>query len=143
MSDNPYYAAPPPPSGQPYQTQRPGAGMAIAALVLGILALLLSWTILGGVLLGLLAIILGWIASRRARRGLASGRGMAIAGGVLGVVGLLIAVALIAIGVSIFNSPNVQNLRQCLNDAHGDKAKVQQCQNEFRHNVQHNGGSGG
>ena len=55
--------------------------------VLGILALLLSWTILGGVVLGLLAIILGWVASRRARRGLASGRGMAITGIVLGVVG--------------------------------------------------------
>jgi hypothetical protein len=75
MTDDPYYAAPPPPPGQPYQTQRAGAGLAIAALVLGILALLLSWTILGGVVLGLLAIILGWVASRRARRGLASGRG--------------------------------------------------------------------
>ena len=140
MTDDPYYAAPPPPPGQPYQTQRAGAGLAIAALVLGILALLLSWTILGGVVLGLMAIILGWVASRRAARGLASGRGMAITGIVLGVVGLLIAVALIAVGVSIFNSPNVQNLRQCLNDANGDKAKIQQCQDEFRHHVQHNGG---
>ena len=124
------YAAPPP-GARPL-----GAGLAISALVLGVLALVLSWTIVGGVLLGLIAIVLGVIASGRARRGVAAGRGMAITGIVLGIVGLLIAIALIAIGLSFFNSPEAKNLRQCLQDANGDKAKIQQCQNEFQRNVQ-------
>ena len=46
--------------------------MATAALVLGILALVTSFTVFGGVVLGLLAIILGVIGLRRANRGLRS-----------------------------------------------------------------------
>jgi hypothetical protein len=51
--------------GQQRSTQRygpatrPRNGFGVAALVLGILALLLSWTIIGGVLLGALALIFG------------------------------------------------------------------------------------
>jgi hypothetical protein len=127
-----------PPSGQ--QTQpapRPvgGAGMATAALVLGILALITSFTVIGGVLLGLLAIIFGVIAMRRANRGLAAGRGRAIAGIVLGVLGIVVAGALIAAGVSLLNSDEGKNLKSCLKDAGSNQSQIQQCQDQFRDQV--------
>jgi len=115
-----------------------GAGMATAALVLGILAILTSFTVIGGVLLGVLAIIFGVIAARRARRGLGRGRGRAIAGIVTGVIGVLLAALLIAVGVSVFNSPAGKNLRSCLQDANGNQQQVQQCENEYRDQVTDN-----
>jgi len=109
--------------------------MATAALVLGILAIVTSFTVIGGVLLGVLAIIFGVIAARRARRGLALGRGRAIAGVITGVIGVLLAVLLIAVGVSVFNSPAGKNLRNCLKDANGNQQKVQQCNDQYRDQV--------
>jgi hypothetical protein len=126
-----------PPSAQ--QTQpRPavgGAGMATAALVLGILALITSFTVIGGVLLGLLAVIFGVIAMRRANRGLATGRGRAIAGIILGVLGIVVAGALIAAGVSLLNSDKGKTLQSCLKDAGSNQSQIQQCQDQFRDQV--------
>lgn len=115
-----------------------GGGMATAALVLGILAIVTSFTVIGGVLLGVLAIIFGIIAARRARQGLALGRGRAIAGVITGVIGVLLAVLLIAVGVSVFNSPAGKNLRNCLKDANGNQQKVQQCNDQYRDQVTNN-----
>ncbi len=129
-----------PPSSQQGQPVRPigGSGMATAALVVGILALITSWTVIGGVLLGLLAVILGFLALRKARRGLATGRGRAIAGVILGLLSIAIAVALIAVGVSILNSEEAQNLQDCLRDAGTNQSEVQQCEDEFRDQVTNN-----
>lgn len=137
MTDNSYgsYGAMPPQA--PVATRPPvgGGGMATAALVLGILALITSITVFGGVLLGLLAIIFGVIGLRRANRGLALGRGRAIAGIILGVLGILVAGVLIAIGVSILNSPEGKDLQSCLRDAGNNQTQVQQCQDEYRSKV--------
>ncbi|MBV9822257.1 MAG: DUF4190 domain-containing protein [Actinobacteria bacterium] len=133
MTDNSYGSMPP----QAPVATRPvgGGGMATAALVLGILALITSFTVFGGVLLGLLAIIFGVIGLRRANRGLALGRGRAIAGIILGVLGILVAGLLIAIGVSILNSPEGKDLQSCLRDAGSNQSQVQQCQDEYRSKV--------
>jgi Domain of unknown function (DUF4190) len=132
MTTDPNYAAPPPPPGE----RRRGAGLAITALVFGILALLLCWTVVGGILFGLVALILGFIASGRAKRGLAAGRGLAIAGIITGVLGLIISVALVVVGVSLFNSSGAKTLQQCVSDANGDQAKIQKCQDEFRRKLE-------
>jgi hypothetical protein len=126
-----------PASGQPVPPARPvgGGGMATAALVLGILALITSFTLIGGVLLGLLAIIFGIIGLRRANRGLALGRGRAIAGIILGLLGILVAAALIAVGVSLFNSEEGKNLQDCLKNAGSDQTQIQQCEDQFRGQV--------
>lgn len=55
-------------------------GFGIAALVLGLFALLLSWTIIGGVLFGILALIFGLLGRARAKRGEATNGGMSVAG---------------------------------------------------------------
>lgn len=108
---------PPPPSGgyQPpsYQPGQPGQygqtgygqpgygapsqtnGLAIAALIVGILALLSFFTIFGGILLGLLAIVLGAMGVSKAKQINGSGRGLAIGGIVTGVIAGLLSLLLI------------------------------------------------
>ncbi len=126
-----------PPSGQQGQPARPvgGSGLATAALVLGILALISSWTVIGGILLGLPAVILGFLGLGKARRGLATGRGRAIAGIILGLLSIAIAGLVIALGVAFFNSDEAQNLQDCLRDAGSDQSQVQQCEDEFRDQI--------
>lgn len=121
---HPYGAAPGDNHGRP----RPqGKGLAIAALVLGVLALLTCWTIVGGLLLGLLALVLGLVALGRARKGRAAGKGLAIAGVALGVVGAGIAGVLLAAGLSFLDSPAARELQECLQRAGGDQAAVDRC----------------
>ncbi|MGH3670426.1 MAG: DUF4190 domain-containing protein, partial [Pseudonocardiaceae bacterium] len=106
-------------------------GFGIAALVLGLLALVLCWTIIGGIVLGLLALLFGAFGRARAGRGEATNGGMAIAGLVLGVLGLLLGIGLFAFGVSIVNSPAGQNYEHCIRQAGTDQAKLRQCFNDF------------
>ena len=129
MSSYPSYDSPP-------QARPLSSGMAIAALVLGIVALLLFWTVFGGILLGLVAIVLGVIALRRVRKGIAAGRGMAITGVVLGTLGLLGALAWAALFAWFFNSSGGATLTECLANAGGDQAEVQQCQRDFQRDLE-------
>jgi uncharacterized membrane protein len=131
VSSYPPYGTPPPATARPL-----GAGMAIAALVLGILAVLLCWTVVGGVLFGLIAVVLGAVASGRARRRVATGRGMAIAGIVLGLLGLVLSVGLVFIGVSLFNSSGGKTLTECLQNAQDDQAKIDKCREEFQRDLE-------
>jgi hypothetical protein len=129
MSSNyPSYDSPP--------TRPLGSGLAIAALVVGILALLTFWTVVGGIVLGLVAIVLGVIALGRVKKGIAAGRGMAIAGVVLGVLGLLLSLAFVALGAWVFNSSGGSTLTECIANADGDQAKVQQCQTDFQRDLE-------
>ena len=132
-----------PPAPGYYETQQPrrgGSGLAIAALVLGVLALITSWTVIGGVLCGLLAIGLGFVASSRAKRGMGGGRGMAIAGIVLGALGLVVAIALVSVGLSFLNSDSGQQLQECLRKAGDDVAAQEQCQRQFQEGLEDQAG---
>ena len=122
------FGAPPPPTG----TRN---GLGVAALILGLLALLTSITIVGGILLGLLAIILGIVGRGRAKRGEANNGGMALAGIILGLLGVLIAGALIAVGASFLNSDTGKKLQDCLESAGGNQAAINRCQTEFQNEL--------
>lgn len=81
----------------PFQPEPPrkGSGLAIASMVLGIIALLLSWIPIVNNLAAVLAVValgLGIPALLRARRGVAGGRGLAITGLVTSVVALVLVV---------------------------------------------------
>lgn len=127
--------SPPPGYGQlggPQVPQKNGLG--IAALVLGILSLV-SWFLFIGGLFGLIAIILGVIALGRVKRGEANNKGMAIAGIVTGAIGLLLTI-LVVVGVAtLFNSGEFGNLTECVNNAGGDQAAVDDCSRQFQDNV--------
>ncbi len=133
---------PPPPSGYPGPPGQAGweepksKGLAITALVLGIIALLTCWTVLGGIIFGLLALIFGIIATVKSRRGTAGGGGMAIAGLVLGLLGLIAAIVITVIGVSFFVNHGGKDYFDCVDNANGDKSKIEQCQRDWNHTLE-------
>jgi hypothetical protein len=114
---------------------QPRNGFGIAALVLGLLAVLLSWTIIGGGVFGILALVFGLLGRARAKRGEATNGGISVTGVILGLIGLLIAIGLIVFGVSILNSPAGRSYQQCVQRSDGDPTKIQQCASEFGHQV--------
>lgn len=106
-----------PPQGMPYGYGpqpamiygRETNGIAIAAGVCGIIAVVLCWIPFIdyiSVVLGTLAIIFGIIGVRRAD-GYGSGKGMAITGIVCGTVGLAIALLFLLLIFAIVSSVNV------------------------------------
>ncbi|MDQ3762000.1 MAG: DUF4190 domain-containing protein [Actinomycetota bacterium] len=135
----------PPPGGYGQYPAGPGPGygappgrrngFGIAALVLGLLALVLSWTIIGGIIFGILALIFGLLGRARAKRGEATNGGVSVAGAVLGIIGLFIAIALVAFGLSLLNSPAGRSYQQCIEQSGGDPVRIQQCASEFGRQV--------
>lgn len=109
-------------------------GLGTAALVVGLLALIFFWTIIGGIVLGLLAVGLGIGGRRRAKRGVADNGGIAVAGLVLGVLSVLAAGALIAAGVALFQSDTGRELVECVQEA-PDQAAAEQCRRQFEDSV--------
>jgi len=101
--------------------QPPGAGgPAVAALVLGIIGVVLSFTIVFGFVLGALAIVFGAVAISRARTPGGGSKGMGIAGLVLGIVAILFASLVIALLVSIggLMHDGTSNVQYCLDHPH-------------------------
>jgi membrane-bound ClpP family serine protease len=115
-----------PPADRPaYPTAPPRRnGMGTAALILGILGLVLVVLILFaplGAFLGLLAVIFGIVGMVRAGRGEADNRGQAIGGLVTGAVALVIGLIL-AISIGTFFAANVNEFRRfgrCMQNASG------------------------
>ncbi len=127
MAAQPPYEPPPGPAhpyGQPAgEARSQGLVAGILALAFGLLALLLSFTVVLGALFGLLAIVLGIVALVRARGPDAGGRKVAaVAGLLLGILGLLAVLGLATIARNQYedcarrlgHDPSPTELRQCL-----------------------------
>ena len=122
----PYPTQPGPPPGQGaagYPTARPRRnGMGTAALVIGVVALVLVALILFaplGAFLGLLAMLFGVLGIMRANQGVADNRGQAVAGLVTGGLALVIGIFL-AISIGTWFSTHVNdfnNFGQCVDGA--------------------------
>ena len=102
-----------------------GTGLGIAALVLGIIALLTSWMLGLGVIPGLVGLVLGIVAIRKLGRVRGASRAVPIVGVVLSVLGLLIGVFFLVFFFSIVG----QVLDRCGEFA-GDPVALQQCANQ-------------
>lgn len=128
------YPPPPMPYGDYYQSA-PAAlknGLGIAALVIAIIALLGSFSIIGGILGGIVAVILGVIGRGRAKRGEANNAGVALAGVILGVISIIVSLAFIPIYVGLFKDIGGGGYLECLQQAGQDRTAVEQCSNELR-----------
>lgn len=131
-TDRPPDPTPPvPPGGAGYgghPTARPRNGMGTAAMVLGILGLVLVVLIFFsplGALLGLLAVPFGIVGLLRANRGEADNRGQALTGLVTGAVALVVGL-LLTIGIGTFFAANVNDFRQfgrCMDAASGQQER--------------------
>lgn len=115
----PGYSYPvPPPYAQQYPQPRTGNGKAIAALVLGILAIVFCWTSIFDVILVAPAVIFGFLGLGDAKRG-SGGRGMAISGLVCALVGAMLAVVLTVVIYS--------RLRVCLDSYNRGTSAYNNC----------------
>jgi len=128
------YPPPPMPYGDYYQAAptAPKNGLGIAALVVAVIALLGSFSIIGGILGGVIAVILGVIGRGRAKQGEANNGGVALAGIVLGVIAIIVSLVFIPIYVGLFKDMGGGGYLECLQQAGQDSAAVEQCSNELR-----------
>jgi hypothetical protein len=84
------------PYGSPVQQKSTTNGLAVAALVVGILSLPFGFACGSGVLFGIAAIVLGFLGRKKANDEMGGqGAGMALAGIITGALGLLISVAFV------------------------------------------------
>ncbi|HYO36618.1 MAG TPA: DUF4190 domain-containing protein [Geodermatophilus sp.] len=100
------YQQPYAPVQPPYAPQRKGAGLAVASMVLGIIALLLSWVpVINNVaaVLAVIALALGIPALLGARRGTHRGTGLAITGLVTSVVAVVVVILTQAFYASVLD----------------------------------------
>lgn len=125
---------PAPPQGRPYDARptAPRNGLGVAALILGIAALLTFWSIVGGIVLGLIAIVLGFVARGRVKRAEATNGGMALTGAVLGLVAMVLSIGMIALVAAVWNGSGLGTYVSCVREAHNDKAEVTRCENDFK-----------
>lgn len=98
MSHNPYSTPPVHKGFQSPQSMQPlPQGMAVTAMVCGILSLTLC-----GCFTGIPAAICGWIGMKQADRGEAGGKGMAVAGLIMGIVNLVLTGLVVLFYIAIF-----------------------------------------
>lgn len=105
-------------------------GFGIAALVLGLLAAVLFWTVIGGILLGVLAVVFGILGHRRKKRGEASNGAMAIIGAVAGALAVIGSSLILVAGVSLLNSDEFKSYSDCIEHAN-TAAEREQCAKDF------------
>ena len=131
-----------PPPQTPYGDYYPAAptpprnGLGVAALVIAILALISSFSVAGGIILGIVAVILGFLGRGRVKRGEANNGGVALSGIILGVVAIVVGLIFIAIWVGLFKEVGAGDYFDCLQQAGQDRAKVEQCSEQFRQSVE-------
>ncbi|MCW2622925.1 MAG: hypothetical protein JWL64_2527 [Frankiales bacterium] len=123
---------PPPYGPNAYGQPRPAGrsnGMGVTALVLGVLAILTSWLVLG-LVLGILGVVFGILGRKRAHRGLADNGGQALAGLITGIIGVLAGIAFLTLYIAVFASDSGRDYLDCLGSSHS-RAEQKQCQDEF------------
>ena len=92
----PYGGQPPYGEQPPYQQpQKSTNGKAIAALILGIVAIVFSWTIILGIGCGIAALILGILATKQGKDGKATG------GKICGIIGMVLSVIMLVVGIVV------------------------------------------
>jgi hypothetical protein len=104
-------AAPPMPGAPAMMARTTGSnGFAVASLVLGIIALVMFFTIWLPFLLGTLAIVFGAIGIGKANKLGGRQKGLAVAGLVCGIAGMLVAVLFIVLIVNTVSDPKFQDV---------------------------------
>jgi len=115
-------ASAPPPPPVPAR-RRNGAGT--AALVVGVVSLVLAVLVIFALLaipLGIIAAILGGIGMSRASKGQADNRGHAVTGLVTGLLAIVVAVAIgiSFVGLIVDNRSDLRKFGTCMSDADND-----------------------
>ena len=127
MSETTGTAPPPPPASRSdYRTTEPRNGVGVAALVFGVVSLVLAVLVFFSpfsFILGPIAVILGIIGMSRASKGVATNRGQAAAGLITGILSILVA---IAVGISLVgffteHQSDIREFGNCMRQADNDR----------------------
>lgn len=126
MSETTGTAPPPPASRSDYRTTEPRNGVGVAALVFGVVSLVLAVLVFFSpfsFILGPIAIILGIVGMARASKGVATNRGQAAAGLITGILSVLVA---IAVGISLIgfftkHQSDIREFGNCMRQADNDR----------------------
>jgi hypothetical protein len=130
------------PDRHPHYPESEGNGLAIGALVVGIIALLTALPMLFFFIAGplaLLGLVLGMLGLRAARRGRGS-RGLALGGVWTSLIALGLAVIGLILAITLFNTfddevkdlnRDVRDYASCIERAGEDQAAQAQCQLQF------------
>lgn len=134
------YPPPPPP---PYANQgygvypsSPRNGVGTAALVLGIVGLLTSWSVVGGLLFGLGAVACGIVGRGRVKEGLANNAVVAGAGIALGALATVLAVVFVFVVIGFYRQVGFADYTGCMTRAGQDQNAQSTCVQEFRSRIE-------
>ncbi len=134
-----YPPPPPPPYANaaygPY-TAAPRNGMGTTALVLGIVGLLTSWSVVGGLLFGLGAVACGVIGRGRVKAGLADNAVVAGAGIALGALATVLAVVFVFVVIGFYRQVGFSDYTDCMTRAGQDQNAQSTCVQDFRSRIE-------
>ncbi|GAA2423589.1 hypothetical protein GCM10009856_37410 [Mycolicibacterium llatzerense] len=134
-----YPPPPPPPYANaaygPY-TAAPRNGMGTTALVLGIVGLLTSWSVVGGLLFGLGAVACGVIGRNRVKEGLANNAVVAGAGIALGALATVLAVVFVFVVIGFYRQVGFSDYTDCMTRAGQDQNAQSTCVQDFRSRIE-------
>ncbi|WP_043398402.1 DUF4190 domain-containing protein [Mycobacterium sp. PDNC021] len=134
-----YPPPPPPPYANaaygPY-TAAPRNGMGTTALVLGIVGLLTSWSVVGGLLFGLGAVACGVIGRNRVKEGLADNAVVAGAGIALGALATVLAVVFVFVVIGFYRQVGFSDYTDCMTRAGQDQNAQSTCVQDFRSRIE-------
>ncbi|RUP27119.1 MAG: DUF4190 domain-containing protein [Mycolicibacterium sp.] len=134
-----YPPPPPPPYANPgygAYTSAPRNGMGTAALVLGIVGLLTSWSVIGGLLFGLGAVACGVLGRGRVKQGLADNGVVAGAGIVLGALATVLAVVFVFVVIGFYRQVGFSDYTDCMTRAGQDQNAQSTCVQDFRGRIE-------
>lgn len=134
-----YPPPPPPPYANaaygPY-TAAPRNGMGTTALVLGIVGLLTSWSVVGGLLFGLGAVACGVVGRNRVKEGLANNAVVAGAGIALGALATVLAVVFVFVVIGFYRQVGFSDYTDCMTRAGQDQNAQSTCVQDFRSRIE-------
>ena len=120
-----------PPTSYGYEAAPPqqNNGVALAAMILGILSLLGLLFLFPGLILGVIALILGIVGVKKANSiiGPGSRKGMAISGIVMGAIATILSALMLIFGISVAKQLLDDGVMEACEQFQGDNEQYQSC----------------
>lgn len=114
----------------------PRNGVGTAALIVAVIALLLCWTVIAGIIGGLVAVVLGIAGRARVKHGAADNGAITTAGIALGALAVVVGFAFVPIWTSVVQRAGFGDFVSCIQKAGSDPAAQAQCESSFREKIE-------
>jgi Domain of unknown function (DUF4190) len=129
----PGYPGYPPPGYPPPAGPRNGLGT--AALVLGVVGMVSTWSVIGGLIFGIAATVLGFLAYHRVKNHQADNGAIAVSGLVLGVLAIVVSLVFIPIWSGFLDEVGYSDYSTCMSEAGQNQTAVNACMMQFQSRI--------